>query len=136
MTPAGVPVRDGLFSATEPPRLLGSRCRACGSHLFPRADTCAYCASADTAPVELSGRGTLWAWTAVTTAPPGYGGEVPYGLGVVELPEGVRVVTRLTESDPGRLVTGQPVELVVVPLHDGEDGRPVVSFAFAPAEAP
>ena len=36
----------------------------------------------------------------MTAPPPGYQGEVPYGIGVVELPEGVRVITRLTESDP------------------------------------
>ena len=58
--------------------------------------------------MELSRQGTLWAWTAVTAPPPGYQGEVPFGIGVVELPEGVRVITRLTESDPGALAEGQP----------------------------
>ena len=32
--------------------------------------------------------------------PPGYLGEVPFGFGVVELDEGLRVLGRLTESDP------------------------------------
>ena len=59
----------------------------------------------------------LWAWTAVTAPPPGYQGEVPFGVGVVELPEGLRVITRLTEGDPGALASGQPMELRIVPLH-------------------
>ncbi|HUO48652.1 MAG TPA: OB-fold domain-containing protein, partial [Acidimicrobiales bacterium] len=59
-----------------------------------------------------------------------------FGFGVVELPEGVRVVTRLTEPDPGRLAAGQPMALVVVPLHTADDGRTVTTFAFAPAPAP
>ena len=42
---------------------------------------------------------------------------MPFGVGVVELPEGVRVITRLTESDPGALALGQPMELRIVPLH-------------------
>ena len=35
--------------------------------------------------VRLSDVGRLWAWTAVTAAPPGYEGPVPYGFGIVEL---------------------------------------------------
>ena len=119
------PTRAGLF--TQEPRLLGSRCRSCGGHHFPRHDTCAYCSSEEVEPVELSPTGPLWAWTAVTAAPPGYLGEVPYGFGVVELPEGLRVVTRLTEADPARLGAGQAMRLVLVDLADD-----VVTYAFAP----
>jgi uncharacterized OB-fold protein len=70
----------------------------------------------------------LWAWTAVTAAPPGYTGDVPYGFGVVELPEGLRVITRLTESDVDALSFGQAMRLTTVPLHDD-----VVTYAFEPA---
>jgi uncharacterized OB-fold protein len=131
---ATVPVREGLFTDTDPPRLLGGRCTACGHHHFPRADICPYCASQSTEPVELSGQGRLWAWTAVTHPPPGYGGVVPYGFGVVELPEGIRIVTRLTESDPGRLRADQGVHLVLDDLHTDDDGQRVVTYAFAPDE--
>ena len=103
---------------------------------LPPPDACTYCAADGPEPVELSGQGTLWSWTAVTAPPPGYQGEVPFGVGVVELPEGIRVITRLTESDPGRARLGQPMELRVVPLHADADGNDVVTFAFAPAERP
>jgi len=127
------PVRDGLFSDGDQPALLGTRCSACGSVHFPRADACTYCATEHPEPIELSRRGTLWAWTAVTAPPPGYQGEVPFGVGVVELPEGVRVIARLTESDPNALVAGQSMELRLQPLHRDEDGSDVVTYAFAPA---
>ena len=123
-------VRTGLFS--EDGALLGSRCAQCGSVLFPRVDSCAYCAAEDPEPVELSRQGTLWAWTAVTAAPPGYQGEVPFGVGIVELPEGVRVITRLTENDPAALRAGQSMECRVVPLHTDDEGNQVVTYAFAP----
>jgi uncharacterized OB-fold protein len=84
--------------------------------------------------VELSATGRLWAWTAVTHPPPGYQGEIPYGFGVVELPEGIRIVTRLTEADPGRLHHDQPMHMVIDPLHVDDDGRQVVVYAFAPDE--
>ena len=129
-------VRDGLFTDSDPPALLGSRCTECGRTHFPRADACTYCATEDPAPVGLSAHGTLWAWTAVTAPPPGYRGEVPYGVGVVELPEGVRVIGRLTESDPAGLTVGQAMELRVVPLHRDEEGNDVVTYAFAPVPSP
>lgn len=131
---ASVRVRDGLFS--DRGALLGSRCANCGSNLFPRVDSCTYCATEDPSPVELSTRGTLWSWTAVTAPPPGYEGEVPFGIGIVELPEGVRVITRLTESDPSALHAGQPMECRVVRLHADAEGNDVVTYAFAPATAP
>ncbi len=125
-------VRTGLFTDGEVPALLGSHCVECGAHHFPRHDTCPYCAADDPDPVELAGEGTLWAWTAVTASPPGYLGETPYGMGVVELPEGIRVITRLTEANPGALAAGQPMELRIVPLHVDGDGNDVVTFAFSP----
>ncbi len=123
-------VRNGLFRGGgpgEPTVLLAGRCTNCGSHLFPRADTCTYCAAADPEPVELTGPGTLWAWTAVTAPPPGYEGDVPFGVGVVEFPEGIRVIGRLTENDPSALRAGQPMALLLVPLHDD-----VLTYAFTP----
>ncbi len=130
-------VREGLFTATHPPALLGSRCSHCGSVLFPRADTCTYCATEHPESIELSRRGALWAWTAVTASPPGYLGDVPYGIGVVELPEGVRVIGRLTESDPSALVAGQQMELrtVVLSRAGTADDEEVVTYAFAPVRA-
>jgi uncharacterized OB-fold protein len=132
---ATVPVRQGLFSDADPPHLLGGRCTVCAHHHFPRHDTCPYCASEATEAAELSDRGRLWAWTAVTHAPPGYDGEIPYGFGVVELPEGLRVITRLTEADPERLRPDQPMHMVVEPLHVDGEGRTVVGYAFAPDQA-
>jgi uncharacterized OB-fold protein len=127
-----VMVREGLFTDGDPPALLASRCDNCGSVLFPRVDACTYCATGMPEPLDLTGPGILWAWTAVTAPPPGYEGEVPFGMGVVELPEGVRVITRLTESDPDSLDPDQAMELRIVPLHRDAEGNEVVTYAFAP----
>ncbi len=71
-----------------------SRCRRCARTRAPTTSNRSTC--------PTSGR--LWLWTAVTSAPPGYAGPVPYGFGVVELDGvGLRVVGRLTESDPANL---------------------------------
>jgi len=121
-----------LFSEGDDPRLLGSRCEVCERSHFPRAEICPYCSAEGSKQVELSPTGRLWAWTAVSSAPPGYKGEVPYGFGVVELPEGLRVLGRLTRSDPSSLREGLEMRLVLVPLHVDDEGTQVLTYAFAP----
>jgi uncharacterized OB-fold protein len=129
------PVHPGLFEddGTGHVHLLGARCRACGRHHFPRTTTCPYCGAGDAEPVPLSEHGTLWGWTAVTAPPPGYTGPVPFGFGVVELPEGLRVITRLEESDPAMLSFGMTMRLVVVPVGAGDDGEAVATYSFTAA---
>jgi uncharacterized protein len=124
------PVVDDVFTV-DPPRLLGARCAACGECHFPRLDQCPYCGAEDVRPVELADHGTLWGWTAVTAAPPGYLGTVPYGFGVVALPEGVRVITRLALPDD-TWEFGQTMHLRVVELGPDAEGTPVLTWEFAP----
>ena len=128
---ASRPVQEGLFTERH---LIGGRCAYCGRHHFPTAVICPYCGAAEVARVELSDTGTLWGWTAVTVAPPGYEGGVPFGFGVVELPEGVRVISRIEESDPARLSLAAPVRFALAQLHADEDGTEVVTYTFAPTD--
>jgi uncharacterized OB-fold protein len=111
--------------------LVGGYSPTSGRYHFPLLDTCPYSGATDVERVLLSRDATLWAWTAVTAAPPGYCGAVPYGFGIVELTrERLRVVGRITEPDVDALVFGQPMRVVPAVL-PGEDGD-VVTWAFAP----
>jgi uncharacterized OB-fold protein len=128
------PIVEGLFEldAEGGLTLLGGYSASSGRHHFPRSEVCPYTGADDVVPARLSRYGTLWAWTAVTARPAGYAGPIPYGFGVVELPEGLRVVGRITEADPERLAFGQRMAVVAEEL-PGEDGEPVVVWAFAPS---
>jgi uncharacterized OB-fold protein len=130
---ASRPVHDGLFSDRA---LIGGRCENCGRHHFPAEVVCPYCGAAEVARVELSDTGALWGWTAVTAAPPGYAGDVPFGFGVVELPEGLRVISRIEAPDPARLSFGTPMRFGLAPLHTDDDDTQVVTYTFAPADGP
>ena len=125
-------ISDGLFELHDDGTiaLVGGYSPTSGRYHFPRLDTCPYSGATDIETVTLSTDATLWLWTAVTAAPPGYVGPVPFGFGVVELDhEQLRVITRLTESDPAQLTFGQRMRLVADTL-PGEDGDPVVTWAF------
>jgi uncharacterized OB-fold protein len=89
--------------------------------------------------VALPRRGTLISWTTQGFPPvlPYAGDEtgksfVPFGVGLVQLDDVVRVESKLTESDPARLDFGMEVELVVIPFYTDDEGDEIMTFAFAP----
>ena len=94
--------------------LRGGHSPSNGMYHFPLSEVCPYTGADDVEAVDLPTSGRLWLWTAVTSAPPGYDGPVPYGFGIVELDDvGLRVVGRLAKADPAKLEAGQPMHLVV-----------------------
>lgn len=128
-------IQDGLFRLEGGDLVLvGGYSPSSGRYHFPVAPVCPYTGADDVEEVALSSTGTLWSWTAVSAPPPGYEGEVPYGLGVVELDGGLRVVGRLTESDPGSLENGQPMRVVADAVFVDDEGADVITWAFAPQD--
>src|SRR5690348_8509495 len=128
-------IAPGLFvDDPSDPRLLAARCAGCAALHFPAGAVCPYCGADGCTEARVGPRGRLWLYTAVTSRPPGYRGDVPYGFGVVELDGGLRVVTRLTEARLDRLRAGLAMRLVVEPLFADDDGTPVLSYAFRPEE--
>ena len=131
------PIHPGLFTMPDDPRfprLLAGRCEGCGDLHFPRTEFCPYCGGAECPEVPLGEHGELHLFTVVENAPPGFRGSAPYGFGVVELPEGLRVVTRLTEARLSHLRRGLPVRLAIEPLYRDDDGEEVYAFAYAPTD--
>lgn len=126
----------------DEPQLIGGRCTACAAITFPQQGSCARCGSLEVEAHLLPRRGTLWTFTTQEFLPkePYAGGEttetfLPYGVGLVQLGDEVRVEARLTESDPDRLTIGMELELRIVPFRVDPDGTEVLTFAFAPVEA-
>jgi uncharacterized OB-fold protein len=133
---AQVAIQPGLFTNPPEPRLLAGQCESCEERHFPTAEFCPYCSSDAVSRTEVGATGTLYLHTVVNNAPPGYAGPVPYGFGLVDLPEGLRVVTRLVASDLGTFRTGMAMHLTVGPLFEDENGNEVLSWAYAASEEP
>ncbi len=135
------PIDPKLFSwPSSKPRLLGSRCNNCGTTSFPSQTSCPRCCSEDVASCELGTRGKLWSYTIQGFLPksPPYAGEEtaetfrPYGVGYVEVPDQVRVVSRLKASRAEELEIGMDMELVFEPFRVDDDGAEIISYAFRP----
>ena len=124
---------------SDEPQLIGGRCPACAAVTYPHQGSCPRCGALGMEEHRLPRRGTLWTWTTQEFLPkePYAGGETaetfrPYGVGLVQLGDEVRVEARLTESDPTVLRFGMEVELVVVPFRVEDDGTEVMTYAFRP----
>jgi uncharacterized OB-fold protein len=122
----------------ENPQLIGSQCGSCGATAFPVQDYCPKCSSAEMSELLLPRQGTVIAWTT-QGFPPGapYVGPtgkdfVPFGVGLVQLGDVIRVEGRLTENDPEKLKFGQEVELTMLPFATDAEGNELVTFAFQP----
>jgi uncharacterized OB-fold protein len=113
--------------------LTGSRCQHCGTVAFPPARGCQSCGRSSQATLTLGGHGTVWGFTVQRFAPksPPYvapaGGFVPFAVGYVELPEGVKVEAVLDCTDFAELDNGAEVTLVAA--------EPVPRFATEQALA-
>ncbi len=113
------PFWDGIAEG----RLRLQRCASCGRHVFyPRA-VCPHCSSAGLEWVDASGRGTLYSYSVVHRAPPGF--EAPYAVALVDLAEGVRMMTRLVDVAIDDLAVGQALEVAI-------QGDPALPY-FRPA---
>ena len=60
------------------------------------------------------------------------GDFVPFGVGLVQLGDDVRVEGRLTENDPEKLEFGMDVELTIVPFTTDDDGNELVTVRLQP----
>jgi uncharacterized OB-fold protein len=123
----------------DEPQLIGGKCEGCAAVAFPLPSSCSRCGSTDIERHLLPRRGTLFTWTTQDFLPkePYASGETPetfrpYGVGLVQLGDEVRVEARLTESDPQALDFGMEVELAIVPFRTDDDGTVVMTYAFRP----
>lgn len=107
-----------FWDAAAAGRLVVQRCSACGLLRHPPGPACPFCHSLDWDVSEVSGRGTLYSYTVVHHPPaPGFDG--PAIAVVVELDEGVRLISNVTGADPATLVIGEPLEVYFVPQEEG-----------------
>jgi uncharacterized protein len=112
-SPAGV-YRGYLESG----KLGFQRCSGCGKAVFYPRLVCPVCGGADLVWETSSGRGTVYATTAVYRRDAG-----PYNVVLVDLEEGFRMMSRIEGVPADRVEIGMNVAFRVV--HEGDDPIPV-----------
>jgi uncharacterized OB-fold protein len=132
-----LPAIEGWFTTGDEPTLLGSKCAACGSYVFPRATLACPnpdCAGSEFDEVPLSRTGRVWSFTTNHYAPPApYMSPDPfrpYTVAAVELTD-KRMVVLGQVVDGAELSVGAEVELVTDTLYEDDEATYVV-WKWAP----
>ena len=129
--PPRQPAIEGWFTNGAEPRLVGSRCTACGTYFFPKETFACRnpeCGGSTLEETPLSGRGTLWSFTdnRYPPPPPFVAGDPfePYAVAAVELAHERMVVlgqvARGVRTE--QLTVGMEMELVIETLFEDDAG--------------
>jgi uncharacterized protein len=117
-------------------KIMGSKCKKCGALALPPRPICVSCFGSEMEWVQFKGTGKLAAFTSIVVAPPymlkeGFGRGNPYTVGVVELDEGVKVVSRIVGVDskkPEQIKVGTPLKAEFIKKGEGADMKAILAF--------
>jgi uncharacterized OB-fold protein len=125
---------------TEPgrgPVLLGSRCRSCGTVVFPRMPVCPRCLRNGTMEeTELGRTGRLYSHTIAHFAPQGF--IAPFFQVFVDLPEGPRIFSLVGAEvpvGPGVLEDRMEMRLVVEPVAATPENKDRLTYKYVPVKS-
>ncbi len=94
-------------------RLVGGECKSCNRRFFPYRRVCPYCGSTDVNEVNLPRRGKVVSFTVVHNAPRGFEYYTPYVMALIELEDGTRLLSQLTDVEPDEVKEDMEVEMVL-----------------------
>jgi uncharacterized OB-fold protein len=98
------------WGATSRNVLLIQTCRTCDHRQHYPRPLCIACGSSDLGWTEAAGHGTVQSWTVIRRSP--YEDlAAPYVLALVDLAEGVRLLTHLVDSPAGDIACEAAVAL-------------------------
>ena len=112
---------EAFWEATKEQRFLVQRCDACDTAIFFPREVCPTCLSSDSLTWrESTGAGTIYA-ASVQEKPgnPMMADKVPYVVALVELEDGIRLMSNVVNCEPYDATVGKPVKLTWEALSDG-----------------
>lgn len=92
------------------------RCATCSRAIFyPRA-LCPHCSSDQLSWIVATGQGTIYSYTVVHQAFGVFAEDTPFVVAIVELEEGVRMMTRIVDAPRERITIGATVHVTFASL--------------------
>ena len=111
--PRGEHYNGEFYDYCQQHELRFQRCSDCQTWRHMPRESCRHCGSFNWTWERANGTGTIFSWTVIHRAlHPGFHDDVPYAAVVIELDEGVRVVSHVIDLDMADLRIGLPVEVV------------------------
>jgi uncharacterized OB-fold protein len=106
-------VTGKFWEAAKQHKLIVQRCIDCGARQFFPQSYCRCCLSENIEWSEASGRGKIYSYTIIHRPPSSaFQEDVPYTVALVELDEGVRMMSNIIDIEPEDVRVDMPVEVV------------------------
>ncbi|MEQ8857076.1 MAG: Zn-ribbon domain-containing OB-fold protein [Pseudomonadales bacterium] len=132
--PTPTPLSEPYWAGCRAGELRLQHCEGCRRHQFYPRLMCSHCGSRDLSWQQASGRGTVASFTVVrrgvSAAYP-----APYVVALIDLPEGVRMMSTLVDVDPESVRIGDPVQVAFESVNE-VIALPVFRPASASTAAP
>lgn len=117
--PAIQPWTEEFWKATKQHKLLIQECSDCKEKIFYPRKVCPECWSSNLGWSEASGKATVFSHTVtMDMVEPKFMEDLPYVLALVDLEEGVRMMTRIVDCDPEDVKIGMDVEVAFEDVTD------------------
>jgi uncharacterized OB-fold protein len=112
-------VSSPFWAATEKHQLVMQRCESCARLVWYPRHVCPHCGEVSLRWEQLSGNGVVYAVSVHhRAAHPALAERVPYTVVLVDLAEGVRMMSNVFGAVPA---VGDEVSVAWVPLDDGRN---------------
>lgn len=113
---------EPFWEATKEERFLVQWCTDCNAAIFFPREVCPSCLGTSLEWRDSAGRGTVYAFSVQhRAANPFMADRVPYTVALVELEEGIRLMSNVIDIDPDQVEIGMPVTVAWEPLSDGRN---------------
>lgn len=104
-------------------RLEADKCKQCGHISFPPRLVCPKCKAKTFETVQLGREGKILTFTIICVGPDKFSKETPYVVAIIELNDGVRLTSQVTDCDVDKVEIGNKVKLVFRKIQDeGKSG--------------
>jgi hypothetical protein len=110
---------EGFWEGVKQHKLVFQKCTDCGLFVHRPRPMCPRCLSTEKEWVPSEGKGKVYGWVNFVYANASYPGiKVPYPVVIVELLEGVRMISNIHDETVEEIYIGMPVEVVFDDLAD------------------
>jgi len=114
-------------------RILGNKCDDCGREYFPPVSICKKCHGTKLSDHEMPKCGKLISYTMQRESVQGFEDQEPMVFGLLELDNGVRIISQIVDLPYDTLKEGMRVSALFRRIRvDGDSGQIFYGYKFGP----